>query len=81
MIRSKSSRKSNPEKSATSTNGQGLHEQIRERAYEFYEERSQNGVDGSALSDWIAAEFELGVCANGDQGVAVNGTETDGSGI
>ncbi|MCA9243302.1 MAG: DUF2934 domain-containing protein [Phycisphaerales bacterium] len=35
------------------------HEQVRCRAYEIYQERCRNGVDGNDLADWIAAESEL----------------------
>jgi tellurite resistance protein len=36
---------------------QQLQEQIRRRAYEFYEQRG--GEDGHELDDWLQAESEL----------------------
>jgi hypothetical protein len=34
-----------------------LHEQIRSRAYELYEQRGR--IDGHELEDWLQAESEL----------------------
>jgi hypothetical protein len=33
--------------------------QVRERAYQIYDERRRSGLPGDALSDWLAAECEV----------------------
>ena len=35
------------------------HSQIRQRAYEIFQERRQTGRKGDALSDWLEAEQEI----------------------
>ncbi len=35
------------------------HPQIRERAYEIFQDRLQTGRKGDALSDWLEAEHEI----------------------
>ena len=35
------------------------HLQIRQRAYEIFQERRQTGRQGDALSDWLEAEQEI----------------------
>jgi hypothetical protein len=35
------------------------HPQIRERAYEIFQERLQTGRKGDALSDWLEAERQI----------------------
>ena len=35
------------------------HLQIRQRAYEIFQERRQTGRNGDALSDWLEAEQEI----------------------
>ena len=39
-----------------------LHDEIAERAYEFFLKRKTSGVPGSALEDWIHAETEVLEC-------------------
>jgi hypothetical protein len=34
------------------------HPQIRQRAYEIFQERVQTGRKGDALSDWLEAEYQ-----------------------
>ena len=45
----------------TEWNDLSLHDQIRQRAYEIYLERGENGhdQDRSALEDWLQAEEEI----------------------
>jgi hypothetical protein len=38
------------------------HLQIRQRAYEIFQERRQTGRQGDALSDWLEAEQEIRRC-------------------
>lgn len=35
------------------------HPQIRQRAYEIFQERVQTGRKGDALSDWLEAEYQI----------------------
>ena len=35
------------------------HPQIRQRAYEIFQERLQTGRKGDALSDWLEAEYQI----------------------
>lgn len=35
------------------------HPQIRQRAYEIFQERLQTGRKGDALSDWCEAEYQI----------------------
>ena len=77
MVRNELSKNSDTRNSTTKSTGEGSHDRISARAYEFYEQRSIKGVDGNALSDWIAAECDL----EARESRSLNGAETDGSGI
>lgn len=40
-------------------------EEVRSRAYEIFERRCVNGIDGDDVSDWLSAERELRSGRNG----------------
>lgn len=39
--------------------------QVRERAYQIYQERSRNGCQGDCVSDWLQAEREVNGSVHG----------------
>ena len=47
------------EPDATAVDEPLLHQQIQRRAYELWEERSKQSIEGTADNDWFAAEREL----------------------
>ena len=35
------------------------HEEIERRAYELWQTRARDGIEGTAIQDWLTAELEL----------------------
>ena len=38
---------------------EGVEQEVRERAYELFVDRTERGVAGDEFSDWLAAEAEV----------------------